>query len=201
LLALPQIKEKYPDVKVYVAGNSIVKTTWKEKMKASAYGKYIAKIIRENGLEHNIEFLGRLNAEQMKEHYLKSNLFVCCSTIENSPNSLGEAMILGVPCVSADVGGIESIFEGGKDGILYRGYRSTQNSFDGIKDVNEGEGEEAQKNADRLAEAVLEMWSDEEKQKLYCENARAHAAKTHNREDNYRRLMQIYEEIASNGGV
>lgn len=201
LHALPKIKKKYPDVKVYVAGNSIVKTAWKDKWKASAYGKYIAKIIENNHLENNIEFLGRLNAEQMKERYLKSNLFVCCSTIENSPNSLGEAMILGVPCVSADVGGIESIFEGGKDGILYRGYRSTKNSFDGISDVKQGEQEDVQENAHRLADAVLEMWSDEEKMLSYCRNAKKHAEITHNGEENYRKLMQIYGEIASNGGA
>lgn len=201
LLALPRIKEKYPKVKVYVAGNSIVGTGWKGKFKISAYGKYISKIICKKKLKQNIEFLGRLNAQQMKEQYLKSNLFVCCSTIENSPNSLGEAMILGVPCVSADVGGIESIFEGGKDGILYRGYRSTKNSFDNIGDASMGEAEEVQKCANRLADAVIAMWSNEEKMLFYCENARKHAERTHNGEENYRKLMEIYAKIASNGGA
>lgn len=201
LLALPRIKEKYPDVKVYVAGNSIVGAGWKGKLKISSYGKYISEIIRKENLGQNIEFLGRLNAEQMRERYLKSHLYVCCSTMENSPNSLGEAMLLGVPCVSADVGGITSMFDDGKDGILYRGFRTTQSSFDGICDAGQGEDEDVQKSADRLADSVLEMWSNEEKMLFYCENARKHAKKTHNGEENYRKLMQIYEEIASNGGI
>lgn len=201
LLALPRIKKKYPDVKVFVAGNSIVGAGWKGKLKISSYGKYIRDIIRKNKLEQNIEFLGRLSAEQMKEQYLKSHLYVCCSTMENSPNSLGEAMILGMPCVSADVGGIKSVFEGGKDGIVYRGFRTTKSSFDGICDAGKGEDEDVQKCADRLADAVLEMWRNEEKMLFYRENARKHAKKIHNREDNYKKLMQIYEEIASGGGV
>lgn len=201
LLALPRIKEKYPQVKVYVAGNSVVGAGWKGKLKISAYGKYIREIIRKNKLEQNVEFLGRLNAAQMKEQFLKSHLYVCCSSMENSPNSLGEAMILGMPCVTADVGGITSMFDGGKDGIMYRGFRSTESSFDGICDAGEGEDEDAQTCADRLVDAVLEMWSDEEKMQFYCKNARKHAEITHNREENYRKLMQIYGEIASNGGA
>ena len=73
----------------------------------------------------------------MKERYLKSGLFVCCSAIENSPNSLGEAMLLGLPCVTADVGGIKSIFDADKDGIMYAGTKCRENSFD--TDVYEGE--------------------------------------------------------------
>ena len=57
-------------------------------------------------MEDKIEFLGRLSAEGMKQAYLDANVFVMPSTIENSPNSLGEAMLLGVPCVAADVGGV-----------------------------------------------------------------------------------------------
>lgn len=66
--------------------------------------------------------MGKLTAGQMRDRYLASSLYVCCSALENSPNSLGEAMLLGMPCVSADVGGIPSMFTDGVDGILYRGF-------------------------------------------------------------------------------
>lgn len=201
LLALPEIRKKYPQARVYVAGNSIVKNgTLKDKLKISAYGKYISKLIRRGKLENAVEFLGRLDADAMKKQYLKSSLFVCCSTIENSPNSLGEAMLLGVPCVSADVGGIESIFNRGEDGILYRGYRSTKNSFDNTCDAMNAEKEAVEDAASRLAKAVIQMWDDEERMKYYCENARKHAKITHDREENYKKMMEIYAEIAANGG-
>ena len=90
--------EKYPDARVYVAGSSLVEyRTLKQKLKISAYGKYLRRLIRENGLGDRILFLGRLNAEQMRDRYLKSSLFLCPSSLENSPNSLGEAMLLGSP--------------------------------------------------------------------------------------------------------
>ncbi len=195
LLALPEIKKKYKDVKVFVAGDSIIRyKTWKDKIKISAYGKYLRSLITKLGLEECVTFLGSLTGEQMKEQYLKSDLFVCCSTIENSPNSLGEAMLLGVPCVSADGGGVKSIFTDGEDGILYPGFRTKENAFDLPYCVG-GTSGGREKNAAALARAVLEMWSDDEKRAFYCRNARNHALKTHNREENYRRMLEIYADI------
>jgi len=115
----------------------------------------------------------------MKEQYLKSFTYVCCSTIENSPNSLGEAMLLGMPCVAADVGGISSIFTDGADGILTAGYGS--GSEDDI--------------AASLAKGVIALWKDADLRKQCCEHARAHAAKTHNRQTNQKRMMEIYLDM------
>ena len=198
LLALPGILDKYPDTKVYVAGDSIVNyKTLKDKLKISAYGRYLRRIIKEHNLEEQVVFLGRLNAQQMKEQYLKSGLFVCPSTIENSPNSLGEAMILGMPCVSADVGGIPSIFRNGEDGILYPGFKTSKNSFDNACDEKKNSKECLQNNVKALKKAVLEMWSDEKQMRRYCENARNHARRTHDQEANYRKMMEIYAKIKS----
>ena len=61
-----------------------------------------------------------LDAEGMKREYLNANVFVCPSTIENSPNSLGEAQILGVPCISSYVGGVSDMIPNGDCGIMYR---------------------------------------------------------------------------------
>ncbi len=201
LLALPKIRERYPDAKVFVAGNSIVSYhTWKQKLKISAYGKYLRGLIKRYHLEEQVLFLGRLDAEAMKAQYLKSSLFVCCSTIENSPNSLGEAMLLGMPCVSANVGGIASIFRDGEDGILYEGFQTPKNSFNNTRNEKITGEIPLEKIAENLADAILEIWSNPEKMQYFCENARKHAEKTHNREANYRRMTEIYAAIVAGTG-
>lgn len=192
LSALPAILRAYPDTKLYVAGNSLVEyRTLKQKLKISAYGKYLRSLLKQGGIEERVTFLGKLDAERMRDRYLASDAFVCCSSIENSPNSLGEAMLLGVPCISADVGGISSLFTNGVDGILYRGF-----SGDGASGLEDGDdGGELEAVAGRLAEAVIRMWSDQAKKEEYSRNARHHALKTHDGDRNYRRLVEIYEEI------
>lgn len=201
LKALPAIKVEYPDVRVYVAGNSIVNyQTLKQKLKISAYGKYLRSLMRKNGLEDTVVFLGKLNAAQMKERYLSSHLFVCCSTIENSPNSLGEAMLLGMPCVSADVGGISSIFTGGKDGILYEGFKTPLNKFDNACNLKNTEEEQLENISKCLADAVVRIWKENDKIEGYCENARNHAVKNHDREQNYEKMQEIYANIIAGSG-
>ena len=179
LQAMPGILKEYPEAEVYVAGNSIIKSAaekgvagLKGKLKLESYGKYILQLLKETGTLHKVHFLGRLNAEQMKEQYLKSHVFVCPSAVENSPNSVGEAMILGMPVVCAEVGGIGDIFTGGADGLFYP-----------AGDVR------------KLAEAVKTMFAGGERVESYRQAARVHAQRNHDAQKNYERLLEIYAEI------
>ena len=86
----------------------------------SYYEKYILKRIKELELQESVTFTGFLNEEQMCERYLKSHVFVSPSSIENSPNSVCEAMILGMPVVSSLVGGVANLIEHGMNGYYYQ---------------------------------------------------------------------------------
>ena len=56
----------------------------------------------------------------MIEHLLNSHVFVQPSVIENSPNSLMEAVFLDIPSVAADVGGISSLYKTYENVNLYQ---------------------------------------------------------------------------------
>lgn len=175
LRALPKVLEQYPDTHVYVAGNNIIETgTFQDRLKLSAYGKYLRKLIKENHLGDKITMLGKLTAEEMKEQYLQSHLFVLPSALENSPNSLGEAMLLGVPCVAADVGGVHNLLTDGGDGMLYP-----------AGDV------------EALADRIIEIFTKEAIVERFSDNARKHARVNHDADQNYYRLIHIYREIVS----
>lgn len=120
LKSLPLVLRHYPDTMVRIAGNDItLYKTLKQKLLLSDYGNIIRKIIKKHHLESHIVFTGLLDSDGMKKEYLKSNVFVCPSTIENSPNSLGEAQMLGVPVLASYVGGIPDMMRGDED-HLYR---------------------------------------------------------------------------------
>ncbi|MDE6063413.1 MAG: glycosyltransferase family 4 protein, partial [Lachnospiraceae bacterium] len=173
LLALPDIVKKFPGTKVYVAGDEITRYgTLKEKIKIGSYGKYCLKLIKEAGLTEKVVFLGKLNSSEMCGQYLKSHLYLSPSSIENSSNSVGEAMLLGMPVVSSAVGGVPSMLEHEKEGLLYPC---------GDKDA--------------LTEAVCRMFADDTFAVSYGQKAAARAAITHNPDANYRRLVEIYREI------
>ena len=68
--------------------------------------------------ENNVQFIGWQTAEQIRRELVNSNLYIQNSYIENSPNSICEAQILGTPVISTDVGGVPSLIEHEKTGFL-----------------------------------------------------------------------------------
>lgn len=66
----------------------------------------------------NVKICGVISATQLKEELLKADVFIHPSYIDNSPNSICEAQILGLPVISTNVGGISSIIEHEKTGFL-----------------------------------------------------------------------------------
>jgi glycosyltransferase involved in cell wall biosynthesis len=80
--------------------------------------KITRKIMGSNFPGNSIIFHGRLNTKELIDSILNSDIYVMPSHIENSPNSLAEAMILGIPCIASFVGGTGSFIENKKSGLL-----------------------------------------------------------------------------------
>ena len=120
LKAMPLILKRFPDTTIRVAGedHSRMGRIWKLKH-YTTYWKILDSLIKKYNLKNKIKYLGNLNAEEMKQEYLRANVFVCPSSIENSPNSLCEAQVLGVPVISSYVGGVPSLMRF-KENYLYR---------------------------------------------------------------------------------
>lgn len=119
--AVAILKHSFPNLKIRVGGSNIVNNfTLKDKLRRSGYGNYINGLLKQYNLHENVIFLGRLTEQEMITEYQKAHVFVCPSSIENSPNSLGEAQILGVPTISSYVGGTSNMTENGNAGLLYR---------------------------------------------------------------------------------
>ncbi|MDG1398817.1 MAG: glycosyltransferase [Polaribacter sp.] len=120
LEAIHILKPTYPDIELYMSGTNIMKNrTLKERLLQPGYVKYLFKKIKQYGLEKCIHFTGVLDANQIIEELKKSHVMVIPSTIENSPNSLVEAQLVGIPCVASHVGGVPEMITHNEDGFLY----------------------------------------------------------------------------------
>ena len=70
----------------------------------------------------SIIFKGVKQGQELISELLGSNLFIHPSHIDNSPNSVCEAMLLGMPVIAGYVGGIPSLIENQYNGLLYNSY-------------------------------------------------------------------------------
>ncbi len=169
LLALRAIVKVYPDAVVYAIGRSAMDTPW---YRVSSYQKYIMRLIKEFSLENHVVFLGSLNEEEMCSRFLSSHVFVSASSIENESNSVGEAMILGMPVVASYVGGVMDTMKDKEDGFMYQADAPYM-----------------------LAYYVMRFFADDALCVQMGNNARKHAKITFDRDRNSRRIKEIYQTI------
>lgn len=177
LEAVAVLKREYPDIRVFTTGQNPAALPFKERIRRTSYDKYLAELIDALKLQESVRFLGRLKEEEMCDRYLKSHVFVSPSSIENSPNSVGEAMLLGVPSVVSDVGGVRNLFTHETDGLMY--------PYDEPK---------------VLAYYIKRIFDDDALARRFSENAQSHAAETHDAEKNHQRLTAIYRAVAKGCG-
>lgn len=171
---ISMLSKKYPDLKVYIAGkNNIINGS---PFKQTEYSKILRKLIKKYDVEKFLVFTGPLREDEVLRKMLSSNLYLQCSAIENSPNSLGEAMLIGMPCVASDVGGTKDLLVDKKEGLLYH--------FGNTKE---------------LFECIDAVFSNNDLALSFGKNAKKHAILTHDREKNARTMLDIYKKILQSG--
>jgi L-malate glycosyltransferase len=110
LSAVAFLRKEFPDIRLRLAG--IISTR-------SGYGRFIRRRISELDLDDRVDLLGYLNDTAMVRELLRAHVFAITSYIENSANSLAEAMLVGVPCIASFVGGLPSMVRDNDTGLLY----------------------------------------------------------------------------------
>lgn len=120
----------------------------------------------------HIELLGVKTAQDIVNIMQCSDIYIQVSHIENSPNSLCEAMALGMPIIASNVGGTSSMLKDGTEGIL-------------LQDGNQYE----------LAGAIIEAKRHYSKAVAMGENARIRAQERHNPTNVIRELLRVYQQL------
>jgi len=121
------IKKKYPTACLTMAGPD------KGEM------ENCKKLAVEMGVRKQVFFPGKITKSQINKMAKEHDIFINTTNIDNTPVSVIEAMALGMPVVSADVGGIPYLIKHGENGLL----------------VSPG-------NSDEMAKKILKLISDKE---------------------------------------
>ncbi len=153
---------KIPNIKVLFIGSLLME----EKAK---FVKYVNNL----KLNENVLMLGV--KDDVIPYYCTADIFALPSYSEGLPLALLEAMACGVPVVVSDVGGIPSVIENIKDGILVK-----------------------PKNAYDLADKIEWCVKNPEKLKKIGENAREKARKEFNLERMTDEYILLFKELTGN---
>ena len=131
--AIAKLKDEYPDISLYIYGDGILRSELENKVKLL-------------NLSQNVFLPG--NIIDLHEKMADAHVFVMSSEYEGLSNSLIEAMMVGLPCITTDYPGADELIQDGVNGLV----------------VSRG-------NVDEMVSAIMRIISDE----VLCESLRKNA--------------------------
>lgn len=134
--------------------------------------KYIEWMEKLSFEDNNVEFLGILSEAELRNVLLTSDMYIHPAYIDNSPNALCEAMLLGLPCIASYVGGVPSLIQDDISGILIP--------------VNEPY---------YLAEKIISLSKDKIRQRMLSKSAKVDSRIRHSTENIENELITAYKKI------
>ena len=163
LEAMSLIVAKYPSAKLLVVGDG-----------PPDYLNALKERALSAGTAHHVEWLGPKTVEEIVALHGLSALLIHPSHIDNSPNSVAEAMVSGLPVVASDVGGIPSMIEHSVTGILVE-----------------------PRNPRQLAEAVISLLHNEPERGRLANRAKEVAFERHLPSKVAKKTLSVYADIIS----
>jgi glycosyltransferase involved in cell wall biosynthesis len=113
LEAVHILRSVFPEIKLNVACDGFAPHPGND------YGRFVWRLIRKWKLENVITFCGFLDAVGIVEQLKQANCYVTPSFIENGCNALQEAMLVGTPCVASEAGGMLSMIDPERTGMMF----------------------------------------------------------------------------------
>jgi glycosyltransferase involved in cell wall biosynthesis len=162
LEAFSLLKEDHPALKLRIAGS----------YPGSQFETILKKRIYRLGLEDDVSLLGRITPSRMVSELKMACIYVHPSYIDNSPNNLCEAMLMGTPCVASYTGGIPSLVKEKFNGLLF----NPDDPYD-------------------FAAKILILVSDKQLQLYLSKNARAIAMSRHDPNLIVRQTVDTYNLV------
>jgi glycosyltransferase involved in cell wall biosynthesis len=161
LAAMSIVVSQIPSAKLLVVGNG-----------AARYLEELKRFIKLQGIQANVEWLGFRKAEEVAALHKAAAILIHPSHLDNSPNSVAEAMASGLPVIASRVGGIPSMIEDRVTGLLTE-----------------------PRNPRELAEAIVWLLQNEPERKRLARRAQKVAFERHFPSRVAEKTMSVYKEL------
>ena len=158
--AMPEVIKKYPKARFIFVGADC------------GMSHYIVTKARQLKVFNNIDLIGEIERNKVKEYYFSASCCVVPSLWENHPYVCLEAMACGRPVIASKVGGIPEIIRDGTTGLLFN-----SGSF----------------NA--LAEVIIRVLGNEELASKLGSNAKEYIKNEYSIDKIIKQTVDIYEKV------
>jgi glycosyltransferase involved in cell wall biosynthesis len=160
------------------------------------YLRFLLELKEDLGL-NNLYFLGeRLD---IPEVLAACDIYVCTSLSEASPMAVWEALSMGMPVVSTDVGDVKRFVRHGENGFVVKAYRTEELSIRTIrlaKDaIRRKELGKRGRNAAEMAQRVLQLVNDKALRIKFGESGRKRAINELDIEICAEKHFRLYKEL------
>jgi len=145
------------------------------KLVGKADADIIEQIMLHHDLNHftldDIDIVGMQDANGVARCFSESYMLVHPSLIDNSPNSICEAQVAGLPVVATNVGGVGSLIEHGQTGLLVNTEPTS------------------------IANGILELLKNKALHQQISESGREMARERHDPKRIHQRTIDIYQQV------
>ncbi len=169
LRAMATVRKRFPSATLRVAGRR-----WGSGWRARGFENYLNGLLDELDMRRCVEFLGPLDGEALAEELKIAAAAAIPSFVDNSSNSLAEAMLMGVPAVASFAGGMGTAAHDGETAFLC-----------------------PPGDAEFLAECICEIFADPGGAELVGARGRQVALFRHDPMTIAARTLEIYHEVAA----
>lgn len=160
LRAMPAVVERFPSVELAIVGDGPQR-------------EELEDLVESLGLESTVKFTGKVSHERVQELMRTATAGLVPSIwTENSPVSIYESMIAGLPMIGSRIGGIPDLIDDGRTGFLFEPRNETE-----------------------IAASITRFLSLSIEQRQAFSMAAREKGKGYTREKNVRSVEAIYAEV------
>jgi len=168
--AIPEVVKKCPNVRFYLIGNDTKTAAGSKSVRAE-----LEKELEKNGCSKYVVFTGPVPHASMPEYFRSSDIFVLPSLYDNAPLTCLEAISSGTALIGTSAGGMKEYVVNGESGTIV-----------------------PPSDVPALANALIDLLSNEQKRKSYGAEARKRALELYDRKITASKTVELYQFAKAN---